>query len=65
VVEITVNPDGTVRSAVPKQAQPRGVFETAAVQSILKWKFKPKIVDGKPVEHKGIQRLDFVLDKDQ
>lgn len=65
VMEISVNADGTVRSARPIQAQPRGVFETAAIQSIMKWKFKPKIQDGKPVEHKGIQRLDFNLEEDQ
>lgn len=59
VYELVVNPDGTVRSAYPKQATPRGVFEAAGMQSILKWKFKPKVVDGKPVEQKALQKLDF------
>jgi periplasmic protein TonB len=62
--EVTVNPDGTVRSARPIKAQPRGVFEAAAMQSIMKWKFKPKIVDGKAVEQKAIQRIDFKMEKD-
>jgi periplasmic protein TonB len=61
VMEVTINPDGTVRSARPIKAQPRGVFETAAMQSILKWKFKPKVVDGKGVESKGIQQIDFKM----
>ena len=64
IVEITVNPDGTVKSARPTSAQPRGVFESAAVQSALKWKFKPKVVDGKPIEFKGIQRMEFNLEKE-
>lgn len=63
VMELVVNPDGTVRSAVPKEAKPRGVFESAAVASILKWKFKPKIVDGKAVEQRALQRLDFKLEQ--
>lgn len=61
VMELTVNPDGSVRSARPVESKPRGVFEQAAVQSIIKWRFKPKVVDGKPVEQKALQRLDFKL----
>lgn len=61
VIEITVNPDGTVKTARPIDAKPRGVFESSAVQSILKWKFRPKVEDGKPIEFKGIQRLEFNL----
>lgn len=63
-LELVVNPDGTVRSARPLRAQPRGVFETAAIQAMLKARFKPKVVDGKPVEQKAIQRLDFNMEKD-
>lgn len=62
--EVTINPDGTVRSARVLKAQPRGVFESAALQSILKWKFKPKVVDGKPVETTGIQTIDFKMNKE-
>src|SRR6185369_6581248 len=36
---ITINGDGTVKSAQVKAAQPRGVFESAAMQAIYKWKF--------------------------
>jgi protein TonB len=63
--KITINPDGTVKSATPIRAQPRGVFESAAMQAILKWKFKPKVVDGKGVEATGIQKIDFSMEKDQ
>jgi len=63
--KITINPDGTVKSATPIKAQPRGVFESAAMQAILKWKFKPKVVDGKGVEATGIQKIEFSLEKDE
>ncbi|HUS23711.1 MAG TPA: energy transducer TonB [Candidatus Binatia bacterium] len=64
-LEIEINPDGSVRSARPVAAQPRGVFESAAVQGVMKWRFKPKVVDGKPVAAKGLQRLEFNLGKDE
>ena len=64
VFEVTINPDGTVKSARPIKAQPRGVFEGAAMQAIMKWKFKPKIVDGKGVEATGIQPIEFKMEQD-
>lgn len=62
--EITINPDGTVKSARVLKANPRGVFEAAALNAIHKWKFKPKLVDGKAVESKGTQAVDFNLEED-
>jgi len=64
VFEVTINPDGTVKKARPIKAQPRGVFEGAAMSAILKWKFKPKIVDGKPVETTGTQPIEFKMARD-
>lgn len=61
MLEVTVNPDGTVRSAKVIQAKPRGVFEAAAIQAVLKWKFKPKVVNGQPVAQVGKQLLEFNL----
>ena len=63
--EITINPDGTVREAKVIKSQPRGVFEAAASQAIFKWRFKPKIDEGKAVESKGIQRVTFNMEKDK
>lgn len=60
-VEFTVNADGTVRGARVVEAKPRGVFDAAAVGAALKWKFKPKVVDGKPVDQRGVVQIDFNL----
>lgn len=60
-VEITIGPDGTVKSARAVNAKPRGVFESAAVQAAFKSRFRPKIVDGKGVEAKGVRRYNFTL----
>jgi protein TonB len=60
-LEVLVNADGSVRSARVVDAQPRGVFEAAAVAAVLRWKFKPKVLDGKPVEQRGSQKIEFSL----
>ena len=60
-LEVLVNPDGSVRSAKVIDAKPKGLFEAAAVQAVLRWKFKPKVVNGQPVEQKGAQKIEFNL----
>ena len=62
-LEVMVNADGTVRSARVVQSNPRGLFEAAAVQAVLRWKFKPKVVNGQPVPQKGAQRIEFNLNQ--
>ncbi|MFL6548663.1 MAG: energy transducer TonB [Povalibacter sp.] len=60
-LEVLVNADGSVRSAKVVDAKPRGIFEASAVQAVMRWKFKPKIQDGKPVEQRGAQKIEFNL----
>lgn len=58
----TIAPDGTVRDAQVLEAQPPGVFETAALNAVRKWKYKPKIENGAPVERPGVKvNLKFDL----
>lgn len=60
-LEVLVNADGSVRSAKVVDAKPRGIFEASAVQAVMRWKFKPKIENGKPVEQRGAQKIEFNL----
>jgi protein TonB len=60
-LEVMVNADGSVRSARVLESKPKGLFEAAAVQAVLRWKFKPKVVNGQPVQQKGSQRIEFNL----
>ena len=62
-VELVVAPDGSVRTAKVIDAQPRGMFEAAAVLSQQKCRFKPKVVDGVPTEQRGRRKLNFGLNK--
>lgn len=63
-LEVLVNADGTVRSAKVVEAQPKGLFEAAAVAAVLRWKFKPKVVNGAPVAQRGLQRIEFNIRKE-
>ena len=58
-LEVLVNADGSVRSAKVLGSQPKGLFEANAVAAVLRWRFKPKVVNGTPVAQRGSQRIEF------
>ena len=63
VVEFTISTAGTVKDAQVVASEPGNVFDRAAVQAVRKWKYNPKIVDGKAVERTGMKiRLDFEME---
>jgi len=63
IVELTVSGDGTVppESIIIIEADPKGYFERAARKAALKFKYKPKIVNGKPQPVTGV-RYKFTFD---
>lgn len=60
-VEFTVDTDGRVRNATVVGADPPGVFDRAALNSIAHWRFEPKRQDGQPIEVIARQRIEFEL----
>ncbi len=52
--KFTISPDGTPINVELVDAQPRRVFERDARRAIYKWKFKPRVVDGKALEQKNM-----------
>lgn len=62
-VEFTITQAGTVKDARVIDARPPRVFNREAVRAILKWKFKPRVVDGVAVERRATQVIDFTLDE--
>lgn len=60
-LRIVVNPDGTVREARPVDADPRGLFEAAAVTAALRGRFRPRMVEGVAVESSGEYTVTFSL----
>lgn len=62
LVEFTITEDGGVEDPDVLESEPRRMFDRNAIRAILKWKFKPRIIDGKPVRRRATQRIDFELD---
>jgi protein TonB len=62
-VEFTITEIGTVKDPRVIDAEPARVFNREAVRAILKWKFKPRVVDGIAVERRATQIIDFSLDQ--
>lgn len=59
MVEVVVAPDGSPRSVKAVDAQPRGVFEAAAVMALQRCKFKPTIKDGQAVQQTARRKYNF------
>jgi periplasmic protein TonB len=59
MLEVQVNADGSVREAKVVEAQPKGLFEASAVAAVMRWKFKPKVVNGQAVAQRGSQKIEF------
>lgn len=65
IVEYTVTKQGTTRDIHVVEAKPTGIFDRAAIQSAGKYKYKPRVVDGNPIEVPGVQtKITFVLSND-
>jgi protein TonB len=56
-VQFTITAAGTVKDARVVAAEPRGVFDDAALKAIGRWRYGPKIESGVPVERVGLQTV--------
>lgn len=64
VIEYTVTKQGTVRDPKVIESKPEGVFDKAAVKSAARYKYKPRVIDGQPVEVPGVRtKISFKLAK--
>lgn len=62
-VRFTIDKTGSVRSPRVIDSDPPRVFDREAIRAILRWKFKPRVVDGEAVEREATQTIDFTLDQ--
>lgn len=62
VVEFTVTPAGTVRDVVVIESS-NELFHQAAIEATHKFKYKPRVVSGRPVEVPGVRnKITFVVE---
>ncbi len=63
-MRFTILEDGSVGDVEVVEAEPKRVFDREAIRALKRWKYSPKVVDGKAVKQPGIMvQLDFSLDQ--
>lgn len=63
-VQFTITATGAVKDATVVQADPPGLFDEAALRSIARWRYNPKVEGGVAVERVGVQTvIRFVLEQ--
>ena len=62
IVEFTIGTRGEVKNARVVKANPQGVFDSAALAAVKRFRFKARTLAGTPIEVKGVQnRIRFRL----
>ena len=56
IVEFVVTSSGSVRGVTVGESTSE-LFERAAIEAALKFKCKPRVIDGVPIEVSGVQNL--------
>ena len=63
IVEFCVTEQGTVRDPVVVESDPSAIFDRAAINAALKFKYKPKVVNETPVEVCGVpNKITFEME---
>lgn len=63
IVEFTVTRTGSVRDVVVIESS-NPVFERPAIEAALKFRYRPRVIDGEPIEVPGVRNLfTFVLEE--
>ena len=57
LVEYTVTAAGTTKDVVVIEAEPKGIFDKASIEAALRFKYRPRVVDGEPIEVRGVRNL--------
>lgn len=62
VLRFTVTETGSVADPEVIRSEPQGYFDYAAIRAVLRWKYQPQLVDGKPVSVITYTRLVFKIE---
>ena len=55
LLEFTVTTTGATQNVRVVDAEPQRTFDRAAIKAVEKFKYRPKVVNGQPVEQHGVQ----------
>jgi protein TonB len=56
-VQFTITPTGTVKDPVVVDADPKQMFDDAALKAIARWRYNPRVEGGVAVERVGVQTI--------
>lgn len=63
-IEYTVTKNGSIKDPVAIDCQPKGYFERASIKAALKFKYKPRVIDGEAIDVLGVaNRFTYELEK--
>lgn len=62
-LEIVVTPQGKVGEARVVDANPKHIFDQAALIAIRRWRFKPTYKDGQAIEQRAVQTISFRFER--
>ncbi|MCP4550195.1 MAG: energy transducer TonB [bacterium] len=57
LVEYTVTSIGTIRDAKVIDAKPANIFDKVSITAALKFKYRPRVVNGEPIDVHGVRNL--------
>lgn len=57
LVEYTVTTAGTVKDVIVVEADPKGIFDKVSIAAALKFKYRPRVVNGEPIEVRGVRNM--------
>ena len=64
ILQFTVTETGSVENPVVIESEPPGIFDRAAIAAALKFKYKPRTVDGVAIRVDGVKhRIGFELEE--
>jgi protein TonB len=55
LLEFTVTTTGSTKDVRVVDSDPAGTFDRVSIRAVERFKYRPKVVDGKPVEQRGVQ----------
>ena len=56
-VQFTITPTGTVKDPKVVDSEPKQMFDDAALKSIARWRYNPRVEGGVAVERVGVQTI--------
>ena len=62
-VEVLIGTDGATKDARVLESAPGRLFVRNALRAVRRWKFKPRIVDGAPVERWATTTIEFRMER--